>query len=122
MAHQQGSGTPAGRPNVLFILSDQHNAKVLGHQGHPDVRTPHLDRLAAQGTRFEACTTANPICTPSRVSFLSGQYCHNHGYYGLSGPAPRGLPTLQPAVSWKRSLSASIQPSGQWILPMAPVR
>ncbi len=34
------------RPNVLFILSDQHNAKVLGCQGHPDVRTPHLDRLA----------------------------------------------------------------------------
>ncbi len=85
---------PSGRPNVLFILSDQHNAKVMRHQGHPDVKTPHLDRLAAQGTRFDACITANPICTPSRVSFLSGQYCHNHGYYGLSGPMPRGLPTV----------------------------
>lgn len=81
-------------PNILFILSDQHNAKVLGHQGHPQVKTPHLDRLAAEGVRFDCAITQNPICTPSRMSFLSGQYCHNHGYYGLSGPNPGGLPTV----------------------------
>jgi choline-sulfatase/uncharacterized sulfatase len=81
-------------PNILFILSDQHNAKVLGHQGHPDVKTPNLDRLADEGVRFDAAISQNPICTPSRVSFLSGQYPHNHGYYGLSGPNPRGLPNL----------------------------
>lgn len=81
-------------PNVLFILSDQHNAKVLGHQGHPDVKTPHLDRLAAEGVRFDNAISQNPICTPSRMCFISGQYCHNHGYYGLSGPNPRGLPTI----------------------------
>ncbi len=84
----------ADKPNVLFILSDQHNAKVLGHKGHPDVKTPSLDRLAAEGVRFDNAITQNPICTPSRVSWLSGQYCHNHGYYGLSGPKPRGLPTI----------------------------
>ncbi len=82
------------RPNILFILSDQHNAKVLGCRGHPDVKTPNLDRLAAGGVRFENAITQNPICTPSRVSWLSGQYCHNHGYYGLSGPKPKGLPTV----------------------------
>ena len=82
------------QPNVLFILSDQHNAKVLGHKGHPDVVTPNLDRLAAEGVRFDNAITQNPICTPSRVSWLSGQYCHNHGYYGLSGPNPAGLPTV----------------------------
>jgi choline-sulfatase/uncharacterized sulfatase len=82
------------KPNILFILSDQHNAKVLGHKGHPDVKTPNLDRLAAEGVRFDNAITQNPICTPSRVSWLSGQYCHNHGYYGLSGPNPRGLPTV----------------------------
>ena len=81
------------RPNILFILSDQHNAKVLGHKDHPDVKTPNLDRMAAGGVRFDNAITQNPICTPSRVSFLSGQYCHNHGYYGLSGPKPQGLPT-----------------------------
>ena len=82
------------RPNVLFILSDQHNAKVLGHKGHPDVQTPNMDRLAREGVRFDNAIAQNPICTPSRTSFLSGQYCHNHGYYGLSGPNPGGLPNL----------------------------
>jgi arylsulfatase len=82
------------RPNILFILSDQHNAKVLGHKGHPDVQTPNLDRMATEGVRFDNAISQNPICTPSRVSWLSGQYCHNHGYYGLSGPTPKGLPTI----------------------------
>lgn len=75
-------------PNILFILADQHNAKCLGAAGHPDARTPNLDRLAAEGVRFTNCIPQNPICTPSRVSFLSGQYLHNHGYYGLGGPTP----------------------------------
>jgi arylsulfatase A-like enzyme len=81
-------------PNVLFILSDQHNAKFLSCKNHPDVKTPNLDRLAAEGVRFENAICQNPICTPSRTSYISGQYCHNHGYYGLNGPRPKGLPTI----------------------------
>jgi choline-sulfatase/uncharacterized sulfatase len=50
--------------------------------------------MATEGVRFENAITQNPICTPSRLSFLSGQYCHNHGYYGLSGPNPGGLPNI----------------------------
>jgi choline-sulfatase/uncharacterized sulfatase len=82
------------KPNIIFLLSDQHNAKVMGHKGHPDVQTPNLDKLAEEGVRFDNAITQNPICTPSRVSWLSGQYCHNHGYYGLDGPNPRGLPSI----------------------------
>jgi len=82
------------KTNVLFILSDQHNAKVLGHKDHPDAKTSNLDRMAEEGVRFDNAITQNPICTPSRISWLSGQYCHNHGYYGLSGPKPNGLPTI----------------------------
>ncbi len=82
------------KPNILFIVADQHNAKVLGHKNHPDVQTPQLDRMAGEGLRFDNAITQNPICTPSRVSFLSGQYPHNHGYYSLSGRNPKGLPTL----------------------------
>lgn len=48
-------------------------------------------RTSTPGVRFTNACAPNTICTPSRVSILSGQYCHNHGYYGLSGPAPRGL-------------------------------
>ncbi len=82
------------KPNILFVVADQHNAKVLGHQGHPSVQTPHLDRMAREGCRFETAITQNPICTPSRVSFISGQYPHNHLYYSLSGPNPGGLPNI----------------------------
>ncbi len=82
------------RPNILLLMSDQHNARCTGYAGHPDAETPQLDRLAAQGTVFEAAFAQNPICTPSRVSYLSGQYPHNHGYYGLLGPAPDHLPSL----------------------------
>lgn len=82
------------RPNILFVVSDQHNAKVLGHKGHPDVQTPYLDRMAREGCRCDSAITQNPICTPSRVSFLSGQYPHNHGYYSLSGRNPGGLPNI----------------------------
>lgn len=86
--------TNENKPNVIFIMSDQHNAKVLGHKGHPYVITPNLDKMAKEGVRFENAITQNPICTPSRMSFISGQYAHNHGYYGLCGKNPEGLPTM----------------------------
>jgi arylsulfatase A-like enzyme len=83
------------QPNVLFIMSDQHHAKMMGCAGDSQVKTPHLDRLAAMGTRFDRAYTQSPICLPSRVSFLCGQYCHNHGHYGNRGPAkPANLPTF----------------------------
>lgn len=83
----------AERPNVLIILSDQHNAKCLGAAGHSIVKTPNLDRLAAEGVFFTNAIAQSTICTPSRVSFFSGQYPHNHGRYGNDSPAPRALPS-----------------------------
>jgi len=81
-------------PNILFLMSDQHHHRLMGCAGHPQVQTPHLDRLASEGVRCTNAITVSPICTPSRVSFLSGQYPHNHGYHGNSGPNPNGLPNL----------------------------
>lgn len=69
-------------------MADQHNARCLSCAGDPDARTPALDRLAANGLRFTRAYTANPICTPSRMSFLTGQYPSAHGYYGLYGQEP----------------------------------
>jgi choline-sulfatase len=62
--------------NLLFILSDEHNKRVLGCYGHPMIKTPHLDRLAAQGTRFSNAYTNCPICVPARASFATGRYVH----------------------------------------------
>ncbi len=81
---------PAGsKPfNVLYVISDQHQAACMGAEGHPQAITPNMDSLARRGVRFARAYTQNPICTPSRTSILSGQYVHNHGYYGLCGPTP----------------------------------
>lgn len=70
------------RPNVLFLMTDQHNAKCISCEGHPNVRTPHLDRIAARGVRFSRAYCNNPICGPSRASFATGQYCHTHRLVG----------------------------------------
>lgn len=70
------------RPNILFLMADQHNAGSMGCAGHPTVRTPALDRLAANGVRFTRAYCNNPICAPSRVSFVTGQYCHTHRILG----------------------------------------
>ncbi|MEM6391370.1 MAG: sulfatase-like hydrolase/transferase [Planctomycetota bacterium] len=82
------------RPNVLMVLADQHHAGLLGCAGHPQVKTPRLDAFAQTAVRFTDTYCQNPICTPSRVSLLAGQYPHNTGYYGLGGPSPTHLPSL----------------------------
>ena len=82
------------RMNLIEVIADQHQAACMGCAGHPQAITPNMDRLADEGVRFARAYTQNPICTPSRVSILSGQYCHNHGYYGLSGPRPHSLPSF----------------------------
>ena len=64
--------------NLIFIMSDEHNKRVLGSYGHPMIKTPNLDRLAAQGTRFTNAYTNCPICVPARASFATGQYVHRH--------------------------------------------
>lgn len=74
----RGQEAPA-RPNVLLIQADQFRWDCLGAAGHPDVRTPHLDRLAADGVRFTEAFCPLPICTPSRYSLLTGLYPHQHG-------------------------------------------
>ncbi len=67
--------------NLLVIMSDEHNPKMLGCAGHDLVRTPNLDSLAARGTRFSAAYTTCPICVPARASFATGQYVHQNGYW-----------------------------------------
>jgi choline-sulfatase len=64
------------RPNILLIMTDEHHRDVAGFAGDPLVQTPNLDRLAARGVRFEHATCANPVCTPSRMTMLTGLESH----------------------------------------------
>lgn len=69
----------ARQPNFLFIMTDQHRFDWLGCTGHPVVRTPHIDSLAARGTLFDTFRVAMPVCMPNRASFMTGRYPSVHG-------------------------------------------
>ena len=62
------TAAPVARPNVLVLLTDQQHAGMLSCTGNPDLKTPHLDALAARGARFERAYATNPVCIPSRFS------------------------------------------------------
>ncbi|MEE2659468.1 MAG: sulfatase-like hydrolase/transferase, partial [Candidatus Latescibacterota bacterium] len=61
-------------PNVLVLISDQHSKHHLGCYGDDLVRTPHLDRLASEGMRFDNVYCPSPLCVPSRMAFMSCRY------------------------------------------------
>lgn len=67
-----------GRPSVLIIMCDQLSARVLGCYGGV-VPTPHIDRLAREGVRFDGAVCTTPFCSPSRASIITGMYPHAHG-------------------------------------------
>ena len=62
------------RPNLLIVLSDQHSPHVAGGAGDPFARTPNLDRLSREGTRFRSAYCPAPLCVPSRMALLTGQF------------------------------------------------
>ncbi|MGI9355685.1 MAG: sulfatase-like hydrolase/transferase [Rhizobiaceae bacterium] len=68
------------RPNILLISADQQRADCFGFAGR-NVKTPHLDALAASGTHFSACITPCVVCQPARASILTGQLCRTHGVH-----------------------------------------
>jgi arylsulfatase A-like enzyme len=67
------------RPNFLFIITDQQRADYLGCMGHPVLRTPNIDSLAARGMLFDEFHTASPVCMPNRASIITGRYPSTHG-------------------------------------------
>ena len=69
-----GREKPTGKPNILVIMSDEHNASVLGCYGNDIILTPNMDGLALSGVTFESCYCNSPLCVPSRLSFTSGKY------------------------------------------------
>jgi len=96
------------RPNVIYILGDDHRCDYLGVDGHPVLKTPHLDRLAAEGVRFTHAFCTSPACTPSRTCHYLGQWERRHGINFNSGTS------LAPEA-WESSFPMRLKRAGYFV-------
>ncbi|MFT6620118.1 MAG: arylsulfatase A-like enzyme, partial [Limisphaerales bacterium] len=76
-------GRAAKKPNIIFILTDNHGAWTLGCYGNKDIQTPNLDRMAAEGMQFMRAMASNPVCSPTRATYLTGLIPSQHGLHSF---------------------------------------
>lgn len=98
-------------PNVLLIVSDDHQHSALGAAGNAVVKTPHLDRLASQGVRFTHAFVHIPICTPSRAAYLTGMYGPRNGVSFFGMKRREGAPAIAEILSQRGYQTAF---TGKW--------
>lgn len=91
----------AAERNILFIFSDQHTKRAMSCLGHPVIKTPHMDRLAENGTLFRNAYTNGPICVPARASLATGRYVHQTGKWDNC------MPYLGEQPAWGHRLKAT---------------
>jgi arylsulfatase len=84
----------ATRPNIVLVMSDQHRADIVGYAGDPVVHTPNIDRLAAEGVRFDRAYCQGPLCMPARASLVTERYVRDHGVFENNSEVPAGMPTF----------------------------
>ena len=97
-ASSGGMGAGASRPNVLFIMADDRGTECVGAYGGNSYATPQLDRMARAGLRFTHCY-CTPLCTPSRVQVMTGQYPFRSGYVHQLMRLPRDQQLLDPGLT-----------------------
>jgi arylsulfatase A-like enzyme len=105
------------RPNILYIMSDDHAAHALSCYGSRINKTPHLDRLAAGGMRLDNCFCTNSLCGPSRATLLTGKYSHAHGFRANSGRFDGSQQTFAKLLQKAGYYTAVI---GKWHLASEP--
>ena len=105
------------QPNILFIMTDDHAAHAMSCYGSKINKTPHLDRIANGGMRFDNCFCTNSICTPSRAVILSGTHNHINGVTTLSTPMDNRLQTF-PKLLQQNGYQTAI--FGKWHLGTGP--
>ncbi len=88
------------RPDILVIMSDQHNKQVLGCYGDPVARTPNLDRLAGAGFRFDQAYCPAPLCVPSRMSFMTARNPSANQVWHNGHVLSSGIPTWPDHLNW----------------------
>ena len=99
------------RPNILFILTDDQRWDALGVAGHPQLKTPHIDRLGHEGVYFKNAFCTTSLCSPSRASILSGLYAHAHGVVNNFTEYPTQLKSFPKALQESGYETAYI---GKW--------
>lgn len=109
-----------GRPNILFIFSDDHAWQAVSAYKHPLQlnQTPNIDRLAKEGMIFQRCLVPNSICGPSRATVLTGTYNHINGFYNNSGLRFDGSQTTFPKLLRAAGYQTAI--IGKWHLVSDP--
>ena len=110
----------AKRPNILFIMSDDHTSQAVGAYGSRLAKlnpTPTIDRLAKEGMLFENAFCSNAICAPSRATILTGQYAHTCGVHDLRGSIEAGRQFLPIEMKKAGYQTAMI---GKWHLKNEP--
>ena len=81
----------AKQPNILFIMTDQHHARMLSSAGNPYLKTQALDSMAKSGIRFSRAYVTNPVCAPSRISMATGMMAGRLGVFsnGMKATIPK---------------------------------
>jgi arylsulfatase A-like enzyme len=118
-----GDRAPAAevnRPNIVFIFSDDHAYQAISAYGDARklVETPHIDRLAREGVRFDRCVVPNSICGPSRASVLTGKYSHLNGFYNNTNSRFDGSQTTFPKILRRAGYQTAL--IGKWHLVSEP--
>lgn len=101
----------AKKRNIVFILADDHRYDFLSCMGHPWVKTPHIDRLAAKGVLCENAFVTSSLCSPSRASILTGVYPHTHKVQDNFTPLTPALPTFPQLLQQRGYQTAFL---GKW--------
>jgi arylsulfatase A-like enzyme len=89
---------PPRRPNLVYVFADQWRAQATGYAGDPNVKTPHIDRLATESVNCRNAISGWPVCSPYRGSLITGQYPHTHGVFLNDVCLNNGAPSFADAL------------------------